>query len=265
MLKIYRSVYFLFLLSACGSQSSIFNLFPQKLDPADRAARYLEQGQPEKAKSLMLSELGADFSNTYNSLDATSILLAPEALSSLITSSKQATFASLLASAEAQAAGLDPIELMLKSKSITATSGQSSNVFIALWPILPAANSTSVLSAQKATAALVAISSFYIKEDILKLTLFQLAATSLSLKVADTNGNNLLDPSEIASLDLATATLILSQIASAAQAAASITADSKTNEAMIAAKISSVATAISQSSGSDDQQKVQSWLQNLGN
>ncbi|MEI8025320.1 MAG: hypothetical protein WCI18_03125 [Pseudomonadota bacterium] len=265
MKKNLRKLSVLLLLSACGSQSSVFNLFPQKLDPADRAAKYLEEGQPEKAKSLMLNELGPDFSNTYNALDAASITGASDALAPFVTTAKQATFASLLASAEAQASGLDPIELMLKSKSLSDSSGQSSNIFIAMWPILPAANAASVLSAQKATAALVAMSSFYIREDTLKLTLFQLAATSLSLKVADTNGNNILDASEIASLDLATATLILSQIVSAAQAAASITAQSETNEAKVASKISSVATALSQSSGSDDQQKVQSWLGTLGN
>ena len=265
MIKNIRNLWILLLLGACGSESSVFNLFPQKLDPADRAAKYLEEGQPEKAKSLMLSELGADFSSAYNALDTTSIMGAAEALAPFVTTSKQATFASLLASAEAQASGLDPIDLMLKSKSLSGSSGQSSNIFIAMWPILPAANATSVLSAQKATAALVAMSKFYIREDTLKLTLFQLAATSLSLKVADTNGNNILDASEIASLDLATASLILSQIVSAAQAAASITAQSETNEAKVAEKISSVATALSQSSGSDDQQKVQSWLGTLGN
>jgi hypothetical protein len=254
----------IFIQTACGSQGSVFNLFPQKLDPADRAAKYLEEGKPEKAKSLMLGELGDGFTSAYEGLDATTITGASGTLAPFITTTKQATYASLLASAEAQSNGLDPIDLMLKSQAISSTSGQSSNIFIAMWPILPAATGASVLSAQKATAALVAMSSFYIKEDTLKLTLFQLAATSLSLKVADTNGNNLLDASEIASLDLATASLILSQIASAAQAAASISASSETNEAKIATQISTVAAAVASSSGSDDQQKVQSWLSTLG-
>jgi hypothetical protein len=249
--------------AACGSQSSVVNLFPQKLDPADRAAKYLEQGKPEQARSLLLKELGTDFTSAYDGINATNVTDASTTLSAFITTPAKATLASLLASAEAQILGLDPIELILKSKNLTSGSGQSSNIFISMWPILPAATNDSILTAQKATAALISLSAFYIKEDTLKLTMFQLAATSLSLKIADTNGNNQLDPSEIASLSLESASLILSQIASAALAAASINSETGTNEAQVASKISDVATALAQSQGSDNQQKVQSWLGTL--
>jgi hypothetical protein len=249
--------------SACGSQSSTVNLFPQKLAPADRAAKYLEEGKPEQARSLLLKELGTDFSGAYDAIDATNISDASSTLSAFVTTPAKATLASLLASSEAQILGLDPIDLILKSKSLSSGSGQSSNIFISIWPILPAATSASILNAQKATAALVSLAPYYIKEDTLKLTMYQLAATSLSLKIADTNGNNVLDPSEISSLSLESASLILSQMASAALAAASINSDSSTNESKVASKISEVATALSQSQGSDNQQKVQSWLGTL--
>lgn len=258
----------LLLFCSCSSSSDVINIFPQKLDPADQATKYLEEEKPDKAIALMLAELGSDFASIYNGLDQTTVLTAQDTLSTFITDNTKATYASILASAEAHKLGLDPIDLILKSAELAnatnnQSSSQSSNVVIAMWPILPIATAENVLAAKKASAALMSISNFYIPEDKVKLTVFQLATTSLSLKAMDLNGNNQLDLNEITSLDTTLAAAFLSQIVTAALAAASIDPTSGANAEGIGSQITQVTEAIQASAGSNDQEKLQNWLSGL--
>jgi hypothetical protein len=131
---------------------------------------------------------------------------------------------------------------------------------MAMWPILPTASADNILAAKKASAALMALSAFYIDEDKLKLTVFQLATTSLSLKALDTNGNNQLDLNEITNIDTNNAAVILGQVLTAALAAASMDSSSGTNAQGLGSQISEVSAAIQASAGANDQEKLQNWL-----
>ncbi|MBP6218284.1 MAG: hypothetical protein KA436_06835 [Oligoflexales bacterium] len=271
----YLCLCFLYLVS-CGDGS---NLIASKEDPAVSAAKLLEQKKPFQAKIVLLSELGNDYRDVFENIDSdTDLALAEESLHSQMVkridngkSKKAPALVSILASAEAQEGGIDPLEIILnlvKSESSTTklADSPSLNSLVNLFTALPAATSSRLAHLQKALTVLSSIrSDRFEKHDYFKQAIFTTAYVALTLKFLDTDGDGQISVSEALVLADSLALRLVTLLANAQESINSSQLQSgDENTKASGDKIQEIRDKIGQASGSSDADKLRTFISTTG-
>lgn len=219
---------------ACGQ-----NVFRsrEKSDPATDAALDLERDNPSGAIDLLTAALQSDPSN--------------------------AQYLSILASAYAQRAGVEPLTLgshMAESQS-SSSSSTTSNI-TSLFSIMPAATATALADIDAATFIMANRIAPAARQagDTYKLAIFQTAAMVMHLKVFDTTGSGTLSASALASMSDATAITLLAQLASSQAILAANGSDKVSTNA--AASLAKYQTQINAAPGTSVADKLRNYLAN---
>lgn len=211
----------------------------EKKDPAQDATVYLENNQPQKAIDLLTDALANDPTNTK--------------------------YMSILSMAYAERAGVDPITLGQKAAATSTTSSSSATAMTALFPVLPSATDANIADVDMAVSLLNKIpAASIIPADTFKMGIFLMASTALHVKKLDTNGDGILEPSELLSMSTTDAGAILGNLAGAVAAFAAGNGNINTSSAAAQAQIASIQTAINNSPGATPQQKLQNYLATQG-
>lgn len=208
----------------------------EKKDPAEDATVALEEGNPDKAISILTSALEGD-PNNYQ-------------------------YVSILALAYAERGGLDALTLAQKMAS-NNSSGSSGGV-TSLFSVMPAATDGNIADVDRAATLMVTIpSANRTTADVLKIAIFQTAALTLRSKKYDTNGDGVISAAEALAMTAGDSAAILAQLSGAAAAFASSGSTSSTDQAA-AAQITSIQTKIATCPGADSNAQLQNYLSKTG-
>ncbi len=224
MKKLFLILIFPCLAICCGG-SNIFS-FLEKKRPAVEAVKALEAKDPEKAKSIIFAELSPEYKAIYDCITAQSDSSVVEAdfhneMLSLISKKGDQIpkLISILASAEAQSVGVDPLDIALalaKGKSSSNLIDDQSQMLTLLFPILPDPTQQNITVVDTAVSLLRSIGEEYLSEsDKLKLGIFLTSSMSLSLKFVDKNSDGKISVSDVSEMTDDLANSILSQLDSA--------------------------------------------------
>ncbi len=220
-------------LSGCGS-----NVYAplQSQDPAEQAARYLEDGKPQKAIDLLEKELADN----------------PD----------EARYISILALAYAQRAGVAPIDFLDNMGSAQNSNTGLTNDITALFSVTPAATSSSIADVDYAVTLLASLTADDLNDaEKLKLSLFQMASTVLKLKILDTDGNGQLSALELLGLSDATADSIIAGLQNAASALGGGGSGASTGGDVAAQLVSSMVSGITGQAGASSRDKLAGYVQ----
>lgn len=231
-------------LTGCGT-----NLFKtqEKKDVAEDAAIELENGNPDKAITMLENALQDDPGNI--------------------------TYLSLLAMAYGQRAGVDPfsfIENMASdSDSEESESGDdagdssgssSGNGMTAMFGIMPPATAETIADVDYALELLAQIPVESISDaDKIKLALFQTAAMVLRVKILDANGNGVIDPEEILTMSSESALTVLTQMAAAATIFSGGVGAGDSGDAA-GKKVTDIQAAIDAQEGATQEEKLKAYI-----
>ena len=223
-------------LSGCGS-----NIYAplQSQDPADEAARYLEQGKPQKAIDLLEKALADDEGN--------------------------ATYISMLALSYAQRAGVAPIDFVENMGSVDSGGGSgggsSSNGITALFGVTPAATTSAIEDVDYAISLMGQLpTDAFTDAEKLKLSIFQTASTVLKIKILDTDGDGTVSASEMLNLTDATAESIVLGLINASSLLSGGGANASSGGDAAASLISDMVSGINGQSGSTSRDKLAGYL-----
>lgn len=223
-------------LSGCGS-----NIYAplQSQDPADEAARYLEQGKPQKAIDLLEKALADDEGN--------------------------ATYISMLALSYAQRAGVAPIDFVENMGSVDSGGGSgggsSSNGITALFGVTPAATTSAIEDVDYAISLMGQLpTDAFTDAEKLKLSIFQTASTVLKIKILDTDGDGTVSASEMLNLTDATAESIVLGLINASSLLSGGGANASSGGDAAASLISDMVSGINGQSGSTSRDKLSGYL-----
>ena len=219
-------------LSGCGS-----NIYAplQSQDPADEAARYLEQGKPQKAIDLLEEALADDEGN--------------------------ATYTSMLALSYAQRAGVAPIDFVENMGSVDSSGGSSGNGITALFSVTPAATTSAIEDVDYAITLMGQLPTDALNDaEKLKLSIFQTASTVLKIKILDTDGDGTVSPSEILNLTDATAESIVLGLINASSLLSGGGASASSGGDAAASLISGMVSGINGQSGGTSKDKLAGYL-----
>lgn len=169
-------------------------------DPAEEAAKKLEQKQPDAAIDILLSALGSDIKAIYDGMHATDanggfIVDLSTVSTSLNTQidvqknlgkSESPALVSILASAHGQKYGVDPFDIALELATGSGSSSSTAGSITALYPILPDSTAENKRGLSEAIAILNGIHSQDLTTaDYFKKSLFLTANISLITKALD--------------------------------------------------------------------------------
>lgn len=225
------------LLASCGANP--LKSYETK-DPAEDATIAMEEGNPDKAISILTSALEGDPGN--------------------------AQYISLLAMAYADRGGIDAISLALKmaSNNSSTSSSTTGNGVTALFAIMPEATDAHIADVDTAVSLMGQLpADAFNTAEKLKLAMFQTAALTLRTKKYDLDGDGTISAAEALAMTGADATTILSQLAGAAAAFAGGSAASTTDQAA-SAQITAIQTAISSCPGATQQAQLQNYMSRTG-
>ncbi len=231
----------------CGCGQSIFASF-RKVDPAAEACRELEKSDPDAAISILTSALEGSPGN--------------------------AQYLSILASAYAQRAGVDPLYLALNMSSdsssssgsgLALASSGSSASFTAMFSLLPSPTQSVLDDIDQAVTILTDQIDATSRQpgDLFKGALFMTASMVLHVKKLDASGDGQLSVSDLAAMTAEDAAAILGNLSAAITLlATSGSADGGGQAAAAAASstLDAFSSQITSSSGSTDQEKLRTYL-----
>ncbi len=257
------------LLFSCGDRNAFSSL--EHPTPAEKAAAYLEQENPDAAIDTVLHTLG----DTYQTLYAVTTKgtnneeqLHAEMLMLIAADSIDGVpnLVSLLASAQAQKFSVDPFAMVLRlAKSQTSTAlvdatFVSLGAFTQLYPILPKATASTIKGLQAAVFILQSLGSVYLsKADHLKLGLFLTASLVLELKLIDANEDGTISIEEALDLSEESATTFVTTLEAAVSSI--LLADLSTSKASAAsAKITTLQTTLQNQAGTSNAEKLQNFF-----
>ena len=275
MKKLYLLSHCLFclrLLVGCGDQNAFESLAPPT--PAEKAAAYLENENPDAAISTILDTLGDTYRGLYTAAtegNDNENQLHAEMLT-LIAAGKVVqtpNLISILASAQAQKYSIDPFAMVLQLASGTSSSSSSALTDIPsvslgpltqLYSILPTATADNITGIQSAIFILRSIgSSDLTKADNLKLGLFLVANLVLILKSIDTNEDGIITPAEAEKIAAATATAFITILEQATLAFLSSDLNSSKTSAASGA-ITNLQTTLQEEPGTTDTEKLRAFF-----
>ena len=219
-------------MSGCGS-----NIYAplQSQDPADEAARYLEQGKPQKAIDLLEEALADDEGN--------------------------ATYISMLALSYAQRAGVAPIDFVENMGSVDSSGGSGGNGITALFSVTPAATTSAIEDVDYAITLMGQLPADALSDaEKLKLSIFQTASTVLKIKILDTDGDGTVSTSEMLNLTDATAESIVLGLINASSLLSGGGASASSGGDAAASLISGMVSGINGQSGSTSKDKLAGYL-----
>jgi hypothetical protein len=229
-------------LTSCGKN---FFASYDKSDPDEEAMKALEEGQPNKAISILNNAYAGDRDNPR--------------------------YLSLKGAALMQKYGLDIIDLALKlaasgsngSSNLAESSGSNQDTFTTLFTVLPEASDENIDGIAEAITCLQGIpQDIRPTSDIFKLTLAETAWFAMKLKAMDTDGDGQLSATEIADSLMNNpdnATEILTMLATAALDAAGMSGAGGTG-ASVAEKLTNIQSGITGADGANDGEKLASYL-----
>jgi hypothetical protein len=286
-----RLIYFALAAQTFGCGKSIFQT-TDKVDPATDAAIALEKRQPERAITLILSDLGQEYRAIYDDLDDATDTSGGAALlgakmAELISAGKiegVPNLVSILASAKAQLHGIDPFDLALKvAESATSESSSadaeadfsqadpsapaaaSGNQVTVLFPVLPAATDENLHGLDVAMAVLQSVGDEKTAADDYKEALFLTASIALVSKTLDSDGDGEISALEAITLSDAAAATLLNQIMSAAAAAAASSGSGDDAEtAKSTEQIQALQSKIDAEEGDTQEEKLRNFMAKSG-
>ena len=217
-----------FILIACGTNS--FAPYDTSADPAEEAARALDEGKSDKALEILDEALASD-PNNY-------------------------VYISLKASAKAQSAGVDTMDFALAM----AEEGVSTGGIVGLFSVVPAASASNISLLQEAVTLMESIPSAQLTAgDQFKASMFNTCLMTLHTKALDTDGDGVLSAAELlANLNDSNASDIINSIVGAEDALANYTATDGTADA--AGNVSQIKADIDSQAGSTDAEKLRNYL-----
>lgn len=224
------------LLAGCGGNP--FESYESK-DPAEDATVALEEGNPDKAISILTSALRGDPQNNV--------------------------YISILALAYAERAGVDPLSLAQNMASGSGSSSSTSgNGVTSLFSIMPAATDANIADVDQAVTLMLSIpNEARTTADTLKLAMFQTAALTLRSKKYDINGDGVVSASELLSMSSSDALTILSQLDGAASAFTGGTSTSTVDQAA-STQVTAIKTKISTCPGANSEEQLKNYLSKTG-
>jgi hypothetical protein len=249
---------------ACGS-----NVF-KATDTAPvevEATRYLEDGKPEKALSLLLNSLDPAAKAAIESGEpGTPLANQIQELTNALPDRRMRL--SLLSAAYAQSYGFDPLNLILKlalkdeeetPPSLMLAEGDDKG-FTKLFPALPEATDANIFGFSLAQTILQAIPSEEMNSaDQFKLGLLLTATLSLRTKKLDTDGDGNISLLESLLLEPSDALSILSELAAAGGALSEFAGDDDSRAETIQA-IENFQQDIDAQEGSNDTERLQRYI-----
>ena len=234
------------LLLNAGCGQSIFKS-TRKIDPAAEAAVALEKQNPDEAISILNSALSHSPGNPK--------------------------YLSILATAYAQRAGVDPLHLALSistkanSGASLALSSGSSSQFTAMFSLLPEATAQAITDIDLAISILneQIASTDRQPGDLFKTAIYMTASLVFHVKKLDSLGKGTLSPSDLASLSDADADAILNNLTSAITMLSSSgiisgSSDTTTATAQAASALSQYSTQINAAPGTTNAEKLRNYL-----
>lgn len=220
------------ILSGCGA--NVYSEL-QSYDPAEEAARYLEEGKPGEAIDLLESALEDDSTN--------------------------ARYLSMLALAYAQRAGVAPLDFVSNMASSDSTPS-GSNEITALFGVTPPATASAIEDVDQAIEIMGQIpSDAYNDAEKLKLSIFQTASTVLKIKMLDVDGDGEVSAAELVGLTDGTAESIIIGLANASALLSGGGSDASAGGDAMAEQIDAMVNGINSQSGSSAKDKLSGFLQ----
>ncbi len=221
-------------LASCGD-----NLLKsqEKKEPAEDAVLALENGNPDKAISILESALQDN----------------PE----------DPKLLSILSYAFAARAGVEPLKLISKMTSVgTSTDGgpQSNSQLFLLFGVVPDATFENLRDIDRAVSILVndIAPEDRLAGDTLKLALFQTASLVMHMKAIDLDGDGVIEVEELVSLSSASASALLSQLAAAQALMAADSGDATAQ--LAAAALGRYQAEIDAMPGATSEEKLKNFL-----
>jgi hypothetical protein len=224
-----------FFLSACDT-----NIFApvDKADPAEKAASYMDQGKTDEAISVLNNAL-QDEPENYQLI-------------------------SLLASAKAQKAGLDTLDIAIRladsagDDSASEDSGES-NALTSLFVILPEVTQSNRDLMLECVNLLNSIpEASRTNADIFKSTLFNAAFTAMQAKYFDADGDGQFTQEELENLDDESASAILDSLLNAENAAQYFQGEG--SDAVAAEAVAEIRSQIDAQEGENTAEKLRNFL-----
>lgn len=227
--------------NACKS-----NLFKavDKADPADEATVYLDQGKSDEAISVLNSALQDDPDN-YQLM-------------------------SILASALAQKAGLDTLDIAIRLASgedeeSTDESSGGGNALTSLFVILPdVTESARDLMLECVTLLNDIPEASRTNSDVFKSTLFNAAFTAMQAKFFDGDGDGSFSVEELQDLDDESASAILESLLNAETAAAYYQGEEGATDSSAAEAVAEIRSQIDAQEGASTAEKLRNFLGSNG-
>lgn len=261
-------------MASCGGN----NLFSSsKKNAAEVATKALEKSEPDKAISTLLSALGDSFRAIYETVDASSDLTVIQdllhteiqRLIALGSVEDANNLVSILASAQAQKGGIDPLSIILyMAKSETSTALLATqNEAIKLFPALPDASLDNLRNLQFAITLLNAIGEdYFINADHFKIAIFGTAYFALTIKHLDTDGDGNISITEALQVGESLAVDLISIIAQASASIGATQAQEDDARAKASAQnISDIQSKIDASPGTTNAEKLQNFISSSTN
>ena len=225
-------------ITTCGANP--FDTYEES-DPAEDATVALEEGNPNKAISILTKALQSD-PNNYQ-------------------------YISILALAYAERAGIDALTLaqkMASNSSATSVADQSSHGVTSLFSVMPAATDTNIADVDTAVSLMISIpSENRTSADVLKIAMYQTASLTLRTKKYDLDGDGVITAAEILGMTSSDATTIISQLASAAEAFSGGSSTSEVDQAA-ASQITTIQSAIGQCPGTNQEEQLKNYMSKNG-
>lgn len=252
--------------SACGS-----NAFEEidNAPAAERAVAAIEKNLSSKAISIILKELGGDFSAVFKAVDVSSAMTSVEssmrsALAVKIASEPKATYnlISILATAVAKKNGIETLTIALK---LAEDDTDGANAISALYPITPDASTANIRQVELANSLMNIIDESYLTtEDRFKMALLLSVNTSMVTKSLDTDGDGSISAGEALELGVETATALITLISQADSVLANIDQASSSgddsNSQASASNISAIQSSIDAQPGATSTDRLRNFL-----
>lgn len=217
-------------LPACGT-NNLFSELETGDHTAEEASQALDSGNYEKAISILSKALEGDASNYQ--------------------------YISLLASAKAQAAGVDTMDFALTL--ISPDSATTGDGITALFGVVPNATTETIALLEEAISLMASIpTADLIEADEFKSSLFYAALMTMRTKLLDADGDGQLSATELASLDDTAAAAIMTAIIGADSAISAISSSDGIGSA--ATNISDIKSNIDAQAGSTDAERLSNYL-----
>ncbi|MFW7377592.1 MAG: tetratricopeptide repeat protein [Oligoflexus sp.] len=215
---------------SCGS-----NVFEgiDPAEPAEEATVALEEQKPDKAIQILENALRADPENP--------------------------TLLSLLASAKAQLAGVDTIDLALSMISSESSAESEANDIEKLFAVMPAATLENIQLLSESVEIMNTIPAVdQLNSDRFKLSMFFTSLMTLRTKFYDADGDGQLGPEELLELDDEAAVAILEDLFAAETSLANNQNDGENGG--VADKVSAIRSKIDTEEGASDAERLRNFL-----